>query len=79
VNERRHDSTSLVQFENDLISVTKSTDKHMVVSYSRKTLQQTGDGHFSPIGAYNPETQHALVLDVARFDIFTNSMRDIKF
>ena len=28
---------------------------------------QTGDGHFSPIAAYHPETDSALVLDVARF------------
>lgn len=25
----------------------------MAISYSRKTLGQTGDGHFSPVGAYS--------------------------
>jgi len=39
----------------------------MVVSYSRKGLMQSGDGHFSPIGGYCPSTDMCLVLDVARF------------
>lgn len=39
----------------------------MVVSFSRSELGQTGDGHFSPIGGYDAETDKALVLDVARF------------
>ncbi|KAJ3281674.1 hypothetical protein HDU76_008877, partial [Blyttiomyces sp. JEL0837] len=39
----------------------------MVVSFSRKALGQTGDGHFSPIGAYHEGENKALVLDVARF------------
>jgi len=36
-------------------------------SYCRKMVDQTGSGHFSPIGAYNPKTDMVLVLDVARF------------
>lgn len=44
-----------------------SDNAMMVVSYSRAALQQTGDGHFSPIAAYHEETDQALVLDVARF------------
>ena len=39
----------------------------MVVSFSRSTLGQTGDGHFSPIAAYSAETDRCLILDVARF------------
>ncbi|GMH66772.1 hypothetical protein TrST_g7482 [Triparma strigata] len=39
----------------------------MVVSFSRASLGQTGDGHFSPIGGYDSATDRALVLDVARF------------
>lgn len=40
----------------DLRRVTSRTDngEHMVVSYARATLGQTGDGHFSPIGAFYP-------------------------
>ena len=36
----------------DLESVCASKDTLMVVSFSRATLGQTGDGHFSPIGGY---------------------------
>lgn len=39
----------------------------MLVSYARKALGQTGDGHFSPIGGYHRERDLALVLDVAAF------------
>lgn len=39
----------------------------LVVSYSRKGLKQTGDGHYSPIGAYDEDTDSVLILDVARF------------
>lgn len=38
-----------------------------VVNYSRKHLQQTGDGHYSPIGGYHRERDLVLILDVARF------------
>eukprot|EP00467_Chlorarachnion_reptans_P004396 CAMPEP_0114516504 /NCGR_PEP_ID=MMETSP0109-20121206/17364_1 /TAXON_ID=29199 /ORGANISM="Chlorarachnion reptans, Strain CCCM449" /LENGTH=511 /DNA_ID=CAMNT_0001696899 /DNA_START=47 /DNA_END=1582 /DNA_ORIENTATION=+ len=41
--------------------------KFIVVSYTRKGLQQSGSGHFSPLGAYDPEGDMVLVLDVARF------------
>lgn len=39
----------------------------IIVSYSRASLGQTGDGHFSPIGGYHPEQDLVLLLDVARF------------
>ncbi|CAK9088639.1 unnamed protein product [Durusdinium trenchii] len=39
----------------------------IVASYSRKALNQTGDGHYSPIGGYHSETDQVLILDVARF------------
>jgi glutathione gamma-glutamylcysteinyltransferase len=39
----------------------------IVASFARSSLQQTGDGHFSPIAAYHPPTDSCLVLDVARF------------
>jgi glutathione gamma-glutamylcysteinyltransferase len=40
---------------------------HIIVSYARKTVDQTGGGHFSPIGGYHEERDLVLVLDVARF------------
>ncbi len=46
---------------------TKQEDSFIVASYSRSTLGQTGDGHYSPIGGYHPEKDLVLILDVARF------------
>ena len=39
----------------------------MIVSYSRRSLCQTGDGHFSPLAAFAPASRMVLLLDVARF------------
>jgi hypothetical protein len=39
----------------------------LVVSYNRKTLKQTGSGHFSPIAAYDKISDSVLILDTARF------------
>jgi glutathione gamma-glutamylcysteinyltransferase len=55
------------EFRNEIRQMTKQTNGFLVVSYSRKTLGQTGDGHFSPVAAYHEERDMALILDVARF------------
>ncbi|KAJ2835423.1 hypothetical protein FBU31_001626 [Coemansia sp. 'formosensis'] len=55
------------EFLRDIMYVTQRDDVFMVLSFSRPTLGQTGDGHFSPIGAYHPESRMALVLDSARY------------
>ena len=55
------------EFRNLVIRVCQSGEEHIIASYSRKTLQQTGDGHFSPVGGYNRANDLVLVLDVARF------------
>jgi len=39
----------------------------LAISYTRKVLGQTGDGHFSTIAGYHQARDLALVLDVARF------------
>jgi len=37
-------------------SLQQSFDSIIVVSYNRARLGQTGTGHFSPIGAYNEQS-----------------------
>ena len=64
---KRADFTTFEEFKADLASVTKSEDKHMVVSFSRQALGQTGDGHFSPVGAFCEDENKVLVMDTARF------------
>ncbi|KAG0167399.1 hypothetical protein DFQ29_000425 [Apophysomyces sp. BC1021] len=66
-NWRWYSDFTFEEFKNDVENVTTKSDQFMVISFSRKTLGQTGDGHFSPIGAYNPATQMVLVLDTARY------------
>ncbi|GAA6034677.1 hypothetical protein JCM8097_001112 [Rhodosporidiobolus ruineniae] len=56
----------LAKFRGDLRHVAKGNGA-MAYSYSRKTLGQTGDGHFSPIGGYCEGEDMVLILDVARF------------
>src|SRR2546423_10009577 len=61
--------STLEEFRHDVKQSTSSPGtKFLAVSYSRKALEQTGDGHFSPIAAYSGEERDLiLVLDVARF------------
>ena len=40
---------------------------HVVVSFHRGALKQTGEGHFSPLGGYSRRHNAVLVMDVARF------------
>eukprot|EP00794_Sanderia_malayensis_P017793 gene17793-19570_t len=54
-------------FRETVRDMTTREDAYIVVSYSRATLSQTGDGHFSPIGGYHPEKDLVLILDTARF------------
>jgi len=50
------------------VKTATSSDTHrLVMSYSRSSLGQTGDGHFSPIGAYHETKDLVLLMDVARF------------
>jgi glutathione gamma-glutamylcysteinyltransferase len=67
VEAKRAPTFTFDEFQKDVIDVTGRSDKFLVVSFSRKTLGQTGDGHFSPIGAYNPDNKMVLVLDTARY------------
>jgi glutathione gamma-glutamylcysteinyltransferase len=39
----------------------------MIVAYNRGDLNQSGSGHFSPIGGYCAERDLVLIMDVARF------------
>ncbi|MBY6146894.1 phytochelatin synthase family protein [Mameliella alba] len=52
----------------DAIKATLSDPKsRFVANYSRKALPQEGDGHISPVAAYDAETDTVLILDVAKY------------
>ncbi len=41
--------------------------QRIMVDFDRKSLNQLGSGHFSPIGAYDSKSDSVLILDVAKF------------
>lgn len=47
--------------------VMAAPDTRLVVNYSRRPIGQTGDGHISPVAAYDEISDRVLVLDVARY------------
>ncbi|OWF43910.1 glutathione gamma-glutamylcysteinyltransferase 2-like [Mizuhopecten yessoensis] len=64
---RMDDSASLETFRNHVTRLSRNDDRFIALSYSRKILGQTGDGHFSPVGGYHPDRDMVLVMDTARF------------
>lgn len=60
-------NSDISDFKNAIDQTAKVSGKHLIVSFSRTSMGQTGEGHFSPIAAYHPIHDLALVLDVARF------------
>lgn len=68
VQGNRYNQSNLENFRQAVQQVTTEPGNiHLVVSYSRQILGQTGEGHFSPIGGYHPQRDLVLLLDVARF------------
>ncbi|KAG0265891.1 hypothetical protein BG011_003816 [Mortierella polycephala] len=64
---KRADRYTIQEFRRDIQAVSCSDESHMVLSFSRAALGQTGSGHFSPIGGYHEPEDKVLVLDTARF------------
>jgi glutathione gamma-glutamylcysteinyltransferase len=60
-------AVSIETFREMVKAASANPENHLVVSYTRKAFNQTGDGHFSPIGGYSPEKDMVLILDTARF------------
>lgn len=71
--------SSLLLFRNSLLACNRRPGLFLTVNFHRKTLGQTGIGHFSPIAAYNSNEDMALILDVAKFkyDSYWCSVSDI--
>ena len=68
VEARRAQNSTLEEFRAAILRASASAHApFLVASYSRKSLGQTGDGHYSPIAAYHQGRDLALILDVARF------------
>ncbi|XP_010457419.1 PREDICTED: glutathione gamma-glutamylcysteinyltransferase 2 [Camelina sativa] len=63
----RTNQSTIDDFRKLVVKCSTSDNCHMISTYHRELLKQTGTGHFSPIGGYNAERDMALILDVARF------------
>jgi hypothetical protein len=50
-----------------LLLALKEPNTRVLVNYSRVPLGQEGDGHISPVAAYDEASDSVLVLDVARY------------
>lgn len=63
----RSNHSTIDDFRKYVMDCSASEDCHVISSYHRGTFEQTGEGHFSPIGGYHAGKDMALILDVARF------------
>lgn len=61
------DSFSLEQLRATVKATLADPGKRLVANYSRKPIGQNGDGHISPVAAYDAKSDRVLVLDVARY------------
>ena len=54
-----------------MLSVVKATSTiphlYCILNFGRAEMEQTGSGHFSCIGGYDPDSHKVLVMDTARF------------
>ncbi|KAL3531209.1 hypothetical protein ACH5RR_010531 [Cinchona calisaya] len=67
VEALRTNESTVDEFRKYVMACSTSDNCHVISSYHRGTFQQTGTGHFSPIGGYHAGRDMALILDVARF------------
>ena len=59
--------SNLDLFETAIMATSQVEDFGSIINLSRQTLDQTGGGHFTPVGGYNAKTRKVLLLDTARF------------
>ena len=63
----RSEHSSESKFRTAIHTAASQPGIHLVASFSRSVMGQTGCGHYSPIAGYHPQTDMALIMDVARF------------
>ena len=67
VDEYHADTVTADEFRRLAVAALKSTDRYVVVNFSRDRITQEGGGHFSPLAAYDAKSDRFLVLDTARY------------
>ncbi len=61
------DETPVDALRTAIKSTLADRDSRFIANYSRKALPQEGDGHISPVAAYDEATDSVLILDVAKY------------
>ena len=61
------DIKDLKSFRTRMTQALEKPDHYVIVNFSRKGLGEVGDGHFSPISAYDPASDCFLLMDVAPY------------
>lgn len=61
------DETSVEDLREALRTTLSDPNARFIANYSRKALPQDGDGHISPVAAYDEDTDTVLILDVAKY------------
>lgn len=60
-------SSTVADLRRAVADASRAASPVMIAAYDRASLDQTGSGHFSPIGGYHEGRDLVLLLDVARF------------
>ncbi len=61
------DETSVDALREAIKATLSDRNSRFIANYSRKALPQEGDGHISPVAAYDEATDSVLILDVAKY------------
>jgi hypothetical protein len=59
--------SSLDEFRTSATEYLDAPDRHVVVNYLRDAIGQERGGHFSPLAAYDADSDRFLLLDVSRY------------
>lgn len=60
-------SCSFLTFKHSVLALSRVSGCYLIMNYDRRSVGQTGSGHFSPVTGYHALEDKSLVLDVARF------------
>ena len=58
---------SMDEFRRDIQQALTSSKTRVIINYHRQAVGQIGGGHFSPLGAFSPDMDAFLVMDVAKY------------
>ncbi len=59
--------TGLSEFRKTAKNVLSNQNSYLIINFNRQALGEVGQGHFSPIAAYDPGSDSFLLMDVARY------------